>query len=108
MSGTVRMPWMDEAPARRLIAALGAGGARVRFVGGCVRDALIGQVPVDIDLATPEQPETVLERLRTAGIKAVPTGLAHGTITAVIDHQPYEVTPLRRDVQTDGRHAVVA
>ena len=108
MSGTVSMPWMDKAPARALVAALGAGGARVRFVGGCVRDALIGREPVDIDLATTEPPETVLGRLKAAGIKAVPTGLAHGTVTAVIDHEPYEVTTLRRDVATDGRHAVVA
>lgn len=108
MSGSVRMPWMDRPPVRALVAALEVGGVRVRFVGGCVRDALVGLVPADIDLATPELPETVLDRLKAAGIKAVPTGLAHGTITAVVDHQPYEVTTLRRDVETDGRHAVVA
>nr|WP_298795340.1 CCA tRNA nucleotidyltransferase [uncultured Acetobacter sp.] len=79
-----------------------------RLVGGVVRDILAGRAVADIDMATPERPEQVLATLENAGIKAVPTGLAHGTVTAVIDASPYEITTLRRDVETDGRHAVVA
>ncbi len=79
-----------------------------RLVGGVVRDLLSGRPVSDIDLATPEPPETVLARLRAAAIRVVPTGLAHGTVTAVIDGRPYEITTLRQDVETDGRHATVA
>jgi poly(A) polymerase len=102
------MPWARTPAAEQVVAALQAGGAHVRFVGGCVRDAIMGKVPSDIDIATPEPPETVIARLDAAGIKAVPTGIAHGTVTAIADHQPFEVTTLRRDVETDGRRAVVA
>ena len=90
-----------------LIAALG-GADQSRLVGGVVRDSLLGLDPADIDLATRLLPEDVLARLKAAGIRAVPTGLAHGTITAVLASGPIEVTTLRRDVTTDGRHAVVA
>ncbi|MDY0959169.1 CCA tRNA nucleotidyltransferase [Sphingomonas sp. CFBP8993] len=79
-----------------------------RFVGGAVRDMLLGLAVADIDLATPLSPETVIERVREGGFKPVPTGIAHGTITAVLPDGPVEVTTLRRDVATDGRHAVVA
>ncbi|GBQ14550.1 CCA tRNA nucleotidyltransferase [Swaminathania salitolerans] len=80
-----------------------------RLVGGSVRDLLLGRADIhDIDLATPEPPDEVQRLLVAAGIKTVPTGLAHGTITAVIAHRPYEITTLRRDVVTDGRHAQVA
>jgi poly(A) polymerase len=90
-----------------LIAALGGGG-ETRFVGGAVRDTLL-ELPVsDVDLATRLAPTEVVERLRGAGIKAVPTGIAHGTVTAVSAGSPVEVTTLRRDVSTDGRHATVA
>lgn len=78
-----------------------------RLVGGVVRDLLKGRPVADVDLATPEPPEQVLATLKKAGIKAVPTGLAHGTVTAVIGSAPYEITTLRRDVETNGRHAVV-
>nr|WP_322965750.1 CCA tRNA nucleotidyltransferase [Sphingomonas sp. SGZ-02] len=81
---------------------------QARFVGGAVRDMLLGLAVADIDLATPLSPETVIERVRDAGFKPVPTGIAHGTITAVLPEGPVEVTTLRRDVSTDGRHAVVA
>ncbi len=91
----------------RLIAVLG-GGENTRLVGGVVRDTLLGLDPADIDLATRLLPEEVLSRLEQAGIRAVPTGLAHGTVTAVLPSGPVEVTTLRRDVSTDGRHAVVA
>ncbi|MPT47288.1 MAG: CCA tRNA nucleotidyltransferase [Sphingobium sp.] len=87
---------------------LGAQQDEVRLVGGAVRDGLLS-IPVnDIDLATRHSPEEVMHRLSQAGIKAIPTGLAHGTITAVIDHQPIEITTLRRDVSTNGRHATIA
>ncbi len=100
--------WLVAPKTRTLMAALQAGGAEVRFVGGCVRDAIAQRVVSDIDVATPELPETVMERLAAAKIKAVPTGIKHGTITAVVKGQPFEVTTLRRDVSTDGRHAEVA
>lgn len=90
-----------------LIEALG-GAEQTRLVGGVVRDTLLGLDPADVDLATRLLPEVVLERLKAAGIRAVPTGLAHGTITAVLPSGPIEVTTLRRDVSTDGRHAIVA
>lgn len=99
--------WMTAAPTRSLLAALGAGGAPVRFVGGCVRDAILGLKPDDIDVATPETPETVTRRLEKAKLKAVPTGIEHGTVTAVIPPATFQVTTLRRDVTTDGRHATV-
>lgn len=78
-----------------------------RLVGGVVRDLLMQRPVADVDLATPEPPERVLDLLVQAGVKAVPTGLSHGTITAVIVSAPYEITTLRRDTETDGRHAVV-
>jgi poly(A) polymerase len=87
---------------------LGAAAAETRLVGGAVRDTLLGGTVSDIDLATRLSPEDVLSLLQRAGIKAVPTGLAHGTITAVLPDGPVEVTTLRRDLTTDGRHAVVA
>jgi poly(A) polymerase len=92
-----------------VIAALSAGGSEVRFVGGCVRDAVLGRPPGgDIDIATPDLPAQVISLLEAAGLKAVPTGIQHGTITAVAFHKPFEVTTLRRDVETYGRHAKVA
>ena len=112
-------PWMTEPATRAVLDALAAGGVEARFVGGVVRDALLG-LPVggpgshtDIDLATPAPPEQVVELLEKAGIKVVPTGLAHGTVTAIPAAQPgaprhYEITTLRRDVETYGRHARVA
>ncbi len=97
-------PWLEAPATRAVIAALGD----VRIVGGAVRDALLGLPVHDIDLATPLNPAEVVARLQAAGLKAVPTGIAHGTVTAIADGQPFEVTTLRRDVATDGRHATVA
>ena len=98
-----------EAPETRAVAAaLGADGAEVRFVGGCVRDAVAQRAVKDIDLATPDPPETVIALLERAALRAVPTGLAHGTVTAIADGRPFEVTTLRVDVETYGRHAKVA
>lgn len=91
-----------------LVSALQREGIAVRFVGGCVRDALLGRAIADIDLATPARPEEVLAALDKAGIKAVPTGIEHGTVTAVVPPRHFEITTLRRDVETDGRHARVA
>ena len=93
---------------RAVIEALTADGGEVRFVGGCVRDALAGRPVKDIDLATPLRPEKVIELIERAGLKAVPTGLAHGTVTAVSRSRPVEITTLRKDLETDGRHAVIA
>ena len=99
---------MTDAPSTRLLAALSAAGIGARFVGGCVRNALLDLAPGDIDIAVDKPPTDVTRALQAAGIKVAPTGIAHGTITAVVDHHPFEVTTLRRDVETDGRHAVVA
>ncbi|UMY19234.1 CCA tRNA nucleotidyltransferase [Methylobacterium organophilum] len=89
------------------LAALRVEGEATRLVGGCVRDALLGRDGADIDLATTLRPEDTLARARAAGLKAVPTGFEHGTVTLVVDGVPHEVTTLREDIETDGRHAVV-
>jgi poly(A) polymerase len=101
-------PWQHRPGMDRLLAALGAEKGETRFVGGCVRDTLLGLEASDVDLATRIAPEQVIKRLEKARIKAVPTGLAHGTITAVSGGKPVEVTTLRRDVATDGRRATIA
>lgn len=91
----------------QLIEILVQAGFEARFVGGAVRDALLGLPLSDIDLATTALPEKVTEILTGAGIKVVPTGLSHGTVTAVLDGKGFEITTLRRDIETNGRHAVV-
>jgi poly(A) polymerase len=101
-------PWMSAPATRRLLAALEAHGAPARFVGGCVRNALIGVPVKDIDIATPEEPAAVMRLLEAAGIRVVPTGFAHGTVTAILEGAVFEITSLRRDVATDGRHATIA
>lgn len=101
-------PWRHEPGLARILEALAGQEEMVRAVGGAVRDTLAGMPVSDVDLATRWLPDQVVARLETAGIRAVPTGFAHGTITAVADGQVYEVTTLRRDVSTDGRHATVA
>jgi poly(A) polymerase len=101
-------PWMDAAETRAVIAALTAEGAEVRFVGGCVRDSVLRRPIKDIDIATHEPPERVMDLLVKAGIRVIPTGIAHGTVTAVIGKAHFEITTLREDVQTFGRHARVA
>ena len=92
---------------RAALAALSGPDAETRLVGGCVRDALLGRDAADIDLATTLLPEAVMARARAAGVKAVPTGIEHGTVTLIAAGEPIEVTTLREDVETDGRHAVV-
>ena len=98
--------WTRRADLAALVAALGPGNAR--YVGGAVRDTLLGIEVKDIDLATPLRPEDVIARLSAARIPSVPTGIEHGTITAPLADGPVEITTLRRDVSTDGRRAVVA
>ena len=100
--------WRRRAGLAELAEVLGAGDGMSRFVGGAVRDTLLGIAVADIDIATRHSPERVMELLRNAGIRAVPTGIEHGTITAVLESGPVEVTTLRRDVSTDGRRATVA
>jgi poly(A) polymerase len=101
-------PWMTDAPTTRLLSALSAAGIGARFVGGCVRNALLDLAPGDIDIAVDKPPDDVTRALGSARIKVVPTGIAHGTVTAVVEGRPYEITSLRRDVETDGRRAIVA
>lgn len=101
-------PWRTRPGLTRLCVVLGADRGESRFVGGAVRDTLLGLPVNDIDIATRLTPTEVLDRLRAAHIKAIPTGIAHGTITALLPGGHVEVTTLRRDVSTDGRHATVA
>ena len=98
--------WTKREDLAELVAALGPGNAR--YVGGAVRDTLLGLEAHDIDIATPLEPAEVIARLDAAGIRSVPTGLKHGTITAIREGDNVEITTLRRDVATDGRHADVA
>ncbi len=99
---------MRDERARKLFAVFAAAGADLRFVGGCVRDAFMGLEPGDLDLATDMLPEAVMATLGDAGIRTIPTGIEHGTVTALLDERRYEITTLRRDVATDGRRATVA
>lgn len=100
--------WLEWPETQAVVSALQADGAEVRFVGGCVRDALAHRPVHDIDLATPTPPEQVMALLERAGLRAVPTGLSHGTVTAVCGPgRSFEITTLRQDVATDGRHAEV-
>lgn len=100
-------PWMTQGETRRVIAALEGGGHEVRFIGGCVRDAILKRPVQDIDLALSAPPQRVTELLTAAGVRVVPTGIAHGTVTAVVGHVHFEITSLRVDVETFGRHARV-
>jgi len=90
-------PWMTAAETRQVIEALTKDGAEARFVGGCVRDAVLGRQVKDVDIATPLVPEEATKQLEAAGIKVVPTGIEHGTVTAVSAHRPYEITTLRKE-----------
>jgi poly(A) polymerase len=101
-------PWMTGRAASAVWRCLSAGGGTARFVGGSVRNAVMGLPVTDLDMATNLPPERVIALAEAANIRAIPTGIDHGTVTLVVDHVPIEVTTLRRDVETDGRHAVVA
>lgn len=100
--------WMTAPETQAVLAALEADGAPARFVGGCVRDTLMNRPVRDIDIATPKSPERVMALLARADIRAIPTGIDHGTVTAVKDGKHFEITTLRRDVETFGRRARVA
>ena len=100
--------WRRRQGMAKLLGAVGANEGETRYVGGAVRDDLLGLPVNDVDFATRLRPDEVVERLQAAGLKAVPTGFEHGTVTAVSDGHPYEITTLRRDVETFGRHATVA
>tara|TARA_R110001606_G_scaffold148254_2_gene288334 strand:- start:8492 stop:9718 length:1227 start_codon:yes stop_codon:yes gene_type:complete len=104
----MKMPPAEWTERRGLAALIAALDGKARFVGGAVRDTLLGLDVKDVDIATPLLPEDVMERLTAVSIKVVPTGIAHGTITAVLPDGPVEITTLRRDVSTDGRRATVA
>jgi poly(A) polymerase len=101
-------PWLTTASARAVCDAIESGGHQILFVGGCVRNALLGVPVADVDMATSATPQEVIALAKTAGLSAVPTGIDHGTITVVSHGTPYEVTTFRRDIATDGRRAVVA
>ncbi len=109
-SSIAHEPWLKAPETQAVMSAL--EGERVgevaRFVGGCVRNALLGEPVSDVDIATTLTPDEVVLKLEAAGLKAVPTGIEHGTITAVSDGRPFEITTLRKDVETHGRHATVA
>jgi poly(A) polymerase len=99
--------WLGKGPLARLIGVLDRDGEEARVVGGAVRNALLDLPPGDIDIATTALPDEVIRRAEAAGFKPVPTGLAHGTVTVVVEGRPFEVTTLREDVETFGRHATV-
>ncbi|WP_273726624.1 CCA tRNA nucleotidyltransferase [Brucella gallinifaecis] len=112
MSDTVNISdqanWLRSKPLQSLFAALNRDGGEVRVVGGAVRNTLLGTKVSDVDLATTHLPQETVRLAKEAGFKPVPTGIEHGTITVVVQGQPFEVTTLRKDIETDGRHAKVA
>ncbi|MEM8876383.1 MAG: CCA tRNA nucleotidyltransferase [Pseudomonadota bacterium] len=107
MSNTPDFPFLRESPLADVLRCLNGDGAETRVVGGAVRNVLLQQSPGDVDLATTLLPDAVIERARDAGFRAVPTGIEHGTVTVVADDVPFEVTTLRQDIKTHGRHADV-
>src|ERR1019366_3571685 len=101
-------PWLKSGPTARVLKVLDGSGEEARVVGGAVRNALL-KIPIgDIDIATTALPQEVIRRARAAGIKSVPTGIDHGTVTLVVEAQPFEITTLREDTETFGRKARVA
>jgi tRNA nucleotidyltransferase/poly(A) polymerase len=100
--------WLTDPRPRRVCEAVQAGGFEIYFVGGCVRNALLGLADSDIDMSTNARPDDVIRLTEAAGLKAIPTGIDHGTITVVVNGAPFEITTFRRDVETDGRRAVIA
>jgi tRNA nucleotidyltransferase/poly(A) polymerase len=105
LGGPARL--LERPEVQSLLAALAAPGEETRIVGGAVRNALLAREVSEIDLATTAPPDDTMRRARAAGLKAVPTGIEHGTVTVVVRGTPFEVTTLREDVETDGRRAVV-
>jgi poly(A) polymerase len=107
MTSVAGETWFQDTALGQVMALLNSDGGEARVAGGAVRNALMGLAVADVDIATTLRPEMVVERAKAAGIKAVPTGIEHGTVTLVVDGRGFEVTTLRRDVETNGRHAVV-
>ncbi|WLS07734.1 CCA tRNA nucleotidyltransferase [Shinella sumterensis] len=107
MSSVAGEAWFSDPALVRVLSLLNSDGGEARVAGGAVRNSLMGLPVADIDIATTLPPQDVVERAKAADIKAVPTGIEHGTVTLVIGGKPFEVTTLRRDVATDGRHAEV-
>src|SRR3979409_1053147 len=101
-------PWLKSGPTARVLELLNGNGEEARVVGGAVRNALLKIPTGDIDIATTAVPSEVIRRAKTAGIKSVPTGIEHGTVTLVVEAQPFEVTTLREDTETFGRKARAA
>lgn len=108
MTSIAEEAWFRDPALQRILTLLNEDGGEARVAGGAVRNALMGLPVADVDIATTLAPETVIERAKAAGIKSVPTGIEHGTVTLVLDGHGFEVTTLRRDVETDGRRAKVA
>lgn len=105
---TLNTAWLTSGPLSRLLEVLDRDGEEARVVGGAVRNALLDMPVHEVDVATTAVPDEVVKRVTAAGFKPVPTGIEHGTVTVVVDKNPFEVTTLRKDVETDGRHAKVA
>ena len=103
----IKGEWLQHAGTQDLCRSLQKGGFQALFVGGCVRNALIGAAVNDIDIATDATPEIVIKLAKNAGFKVIPTGIEHGTVTVVANGVAHEVTTFRQDIETDGRHAVV-
>src|SRR4030088_987636 len=101
-------PWLKSGPAARVLEILDGDGEEARVVGGAVRNALLRLPTGDIDIATTAVPAEVVRRAKAAGIKSAPTGIEHGTVTLIVDAQPFEITTLREDVETFGRKARAA
>src|SRR5262249_29486890 len=100
-------PWLTAGALPRLLGVPNCDGEEARAVGGAVRNALLGMSIAEVDVATTAVPEEVIKRVTAAGFKHVPTGIEHGTVTVIIDKHPFEITTLRKDVETYGRHAKV-
>src|SRR6266704_3494510 len=107
-SRALNAPWLGSGPTSRVLELLSGNGEEARVIGGAVRNALLNIPMGDIDIATTALPDEVIRRAKTAGIKSVPTGIEHGTVTLVVEAQPFEVTTLREDTETFGRKAKVA
>ena len=99
--------WLNKASVKSLIQIIDAGNNQSRFVGGCVRDSILGRPVLDIDIATRHSPDKIIQLLSSSNIIVRPTGIKHGTVSAFLDDQVFEITSLREDVSTDGRHAKV-
>ena len=104
----IEASWLKEPAAQAVCGILAGAGHQAWFVGGCVRNVLLGEPVADLDLSTDARPDRVVELAKAAGLKVIPTGIEHGTVTIVVDDIPIEITTFRRDVATDGRRATVA